>query len=76
MAPKKVKTRENVTISMDKKMHDKLTLIAFVRNYRNVGEKISMSEIINQALIEYFDRHESEFAETMDEIKKLWGDTK
>ena len=76
MAAKRTKTRMNVTVSMDKKMHDKLILISFVCNYRNVGEKISMSEIINHALVEYFDRHENEFAETMDEINKLWGDSK
>ena len=67
------RTREMVNISMDMKMHRKLTLISFMKQFR-FNEKLSMSEIVNKALVEYLDNHADEFTDAIEECRKRGWD--
>lgn len=64
------KTRELVTISMDKEMHSKLILLSFAKQYGLNEKNMSMSEIINISLNEYMENHKDEINLAMKEYEK------
>ena len=57
---------------MDMKMHRKLTLISFMKQF-GFNEKLSMSEIVNKALVEYLDNHADEFTDALSDRNAVFG---
>ena len=64
--------KHDVTVSMDNDMHSKLILISFAQKYRMGKKNASMSSIIHQALLEYFDNHKDEMDEAIKIINEAW----
>lgn len=61
--------KRNVTVCMDMELHRKLSLLSFAYQYGTGNKKMSMSEIIDIALHEYFTTHEHELNEAVEACK-------
>ena len=67
-----MKNTKTTCLVLHNDIYHKLNIIATVKR-ANVDETSSMSKIVNDALIEYFNNHHQEIEKTMDEYHKNGG---
>ena len=68
------RTRKEVNVMMDKNIHLKLMFVALSQRELNGNKRVSVSEIVNKALTEYFDNHKEEIESALDVMRKRGWD--
>ena len=64
--------KHNMCIPIEKEVRHKLLILHMVKK-RCFKENITISEIVNDALMEYFENHSDEISELMDKYHERGG---
>ena len=65
--------RKNMCVPLNVDLYHKLNMICMIKKYTFKDKSASMTNMINQALYEYFDNHKTEIDNLINEYHKNGG---